>query len=89
MTDEITWRVRVNPRAQVPRLSRRRIDHLWEAMDGVVQESLPTGRVPPADCWLTAVRDAREPHCPRCDARLRKTTVAGRTRAWCPRCQRR
>jgi formamidopyrimidine-DNA glycosylase len=89
MADEIAWRSKVNPRAQVPRLSRRRIDRLWEAMDGVVRDSLPTGRVPPADGWLTGVRDAREPHCPRCGARLRKTTVAGRTTAWCPRCQRR
>ena len=89
MADEIAWRSKVNPRAQVPRLARRRIDRLWEAMDGVVRDSVPTGRVPRADGWLTGVRDAREPHCPRCGTRLRKTIVAGRTTAWCPRCQRR
>jgi formamidopyrimidine-DNA glycosylase len=89
MVDEIAWRAHVNPRAQVPRLSRRRIDRLSEAMDEVVRESLPTGRVPPIEGWLTGVRDAREPVCPRCGARLRRATVAGRTTVWCPRCQRR
>jgi formamidopyrimidine-DNA glycosylase len=89
MVDEIAWRARVNPRARVASLSRRRIDRLWDAMDQVVRESIPTGRVPPAEGWLTAARDAREPTCPRCGGRLRKSTVAGRTTAWCPRCQRR
>jgi hypothetical protein len=65
MVDETAWRARVNPRAQVARLSRRRIDRLGEAMDEVVRDSLPTGRVPPAEGWLTRVRDAHEPSCPR------------------------
>jgi formamidopyrimidine-DNA glycosylase len=89
MVDEVAWRARVNPRAPVDRLSKRRVDRLWEAMDGVVRESLPTARVPPIDSWLTGVRNERAPRCPRCGARLRKETVAGRTTAWCPREQRR
>jgi formamidopyrimidine-DNA glycosylase len=89
MVDEIDWRARTHPRAEVPGLSRRRVDRLWEAMDEVVRESLPTGRVPPIEGWLTGVRDARDARCPRCGARLRKATVAGRTTVWCPRCQRR
>jgi formamidopyrimidine-DNA glycosylase len=73
----------------VDRLSRRRIDRIWEAAAAVVDESLPTGRVPSFQGWLTGVRDARQPECPRCGARLRKATVAGRTTVWCPREQRR
>jgi formamidopyrimidine-DNA glycosylase len=88
MVDEILWRARINPRAQVDRLARRRIDRVWDAMDGVVRESLPTGRVPGFEGWLTRARDERPPICPRCGGRLRKTTVAGRTTAWCPGCQR-
>jgi formamidopyrimidine-DNA glycosylase len=88
MVDEIDWRARVHPRSLVRDLSRRRLGRLWEAMDGVVRESLPTGRVPPVEGWLTVARDGRDPHCPRCGARLRKETVAGRTTAWCPREQR-
>jgi hypothetical protein len=58
MVDEIAWRARVKPRTAVARLSLRRVERLWRAMDEVVRESLPTGRVPPAEGWLTGVRDA-------------------------------
>ena len=88
MVDEIAWRARVNPRTPVGRLSRRRVERLWRAMDEVVRESLPTGRVPPVEGWLTGVRDRRDACCPRCGARLRRATVAGRTTVWCGRCQR-
>jgi formamidopyrimidine-DNA glycosylase len=86
--DEIAWRARVNPRTPVGRLSRQRVERLWRAMAEVVRESLPTGRVPPAEGWLTGVRDRRDARCPRCGARLRRGTVAGRTTVWCGRCQR-
>ena len=88
MVDEIAWRARVNPRTPVGRLSRPRVERLWRAMDQVVRESLPTGRVPPMEGWLTGVRDRRDACCPRCGARLRRATVAGRTTVWCGRCQR-
>jgi formamidopyrimidine-DNA glycosylase len=88
MVDEVAWRARVNPRTSVGGLSRERVERLWRAMDEVVQESLPTGRVPPVEGWLTGVRDRRDARCPRCGARLRRATVAGRTTVWCGRCQR-
>ena len=88
MVDEIAWRARVDPRRKVSGLSSRRIERLWQAMDGVVRDSLPTGRVPPVDGWLTGVRDARAARCPRCGTRLRRATVAGRTTVWCAREQR-
>src|SRR5918999_1295328 len=50
---------RVDPRTPLRRLSRRRVERLWRAMDEVVRESLPTGRVPPAEGWLTGARDRR------------------------------
>jgi formamidopyrimidine-DNA glycosylase len=89
MVDELAWRARVDPRTPVPRLSKRRLARLWEAMDGVVRESIPTGRVPLHESWLTGVRGLRDPRCPRCGGPLRKGTVAGRTTVWCGRCQRR
>jgi formamidopyrimidine-DNA glycosylase len=66
----------------------RRLDAIYDGMEAVVRESIPTGRVPGFEGWLTAVRDRRAAECPRCGTRLRKTTVAGRTTCWCPRCQR-
>ncbi len=89
MVDEIAWRARVDPRTPVRRLSGRRVERLWRGMDEVVRESLPTGRVPPAEGWLTGARDRRDARCPRCGARLRRATVAGRTTVRCGRCQRR
>jgi formamidopyrimidine-DNA glycosylase len=88
MVDEIAWRARVDPRRRLDGLRRQRIDRLWTAMDEVVRESLPTGRVPPIEGWLTGARDSRDARCPRCGTRLRRTTVAGRTTVWCPREQR-
>jgi formamidopyrimidine-DNA glycosylase len=89
MVDELAWRARVDPRTPVPRLSRRRVERLWRAMDEVVGESLPTGRVPTVEGWLTGARDdRRDARCPRCESRLRRATVAGRTTVWCGRCQR-
>jgi formamidopyrimidine-DNA glycosylase len=88
MVDEIAWRARIDPRTPLARLSRRRRERLFDAMEDVVRESIPTGRVPHFEGWITGARDAGEPTCPRCGRRLRKDTVAGRTTAWCPRCQR-
>jgi formamidopyrimidine-DNA glycosylase len=88
MVDEIAWRARVDPRTAVKRLPARRVERLWRAMDEVVRESIPTGRVPPAEGWLTRARDERDARCPRCGARLRRVTVAGRTTVWCGREQR-
>ena len=88
LADEIAWRAGEHPRARVERLSARRREALYEAMRDVVRESIPRGRVPHGPKWLTAVRDAPDPRCPRCESRLRKATVAGRTASWCPRCQR-
>jgi len=89
LSDEILWRARVNPRARASSLSAARRQALWEALRSSLRESIPAGRVPHGPRWLTRVRDEREPTCPRCGARLRKGTVAGRTACWCPRCQRR
>ena len=88
MVDEIAWRARVDPRTPVGRLSRGRVERLWAAMDEVVRDSIPTGRVPGFEGWLTGVRDRRDARCPRCGSRLRRATVAGRATVWCGRCQR-
>jgi formamidopyrimidine-DNA glycosylase len=88
MSDEVLWRARLHPRASCSNLSARRRDTLYDAIRAAVRESIPAGRVPHGPRWLTAVRDERNPRCPRCGTRLRKETVAGRTACWCPRCQR-
>jgi formamidopyrimidine-DNA glycosylase len=88
LVDEILWRARIHPRRQVSSLGARRREELFRAMEETLRAAIPTGRVPGAEGWLTEVRDRRDAACPRCGARLRKSTVAGRTSCWCPRCQR-
>jgi formamidopyrimidine-DNA glycosylase len=89
MADEILWRAGIEPRTPCPRIGRLRRDRLYDALRGVVRESIPAGRVPHGARWLTSVRDSPRAACPRCGSRLRKATVAGRTACWCPHCQRR
>ncbi len=88
LSDEILWRARVHPATPVAKLSSRRRDRLYEALRDAVRESVQCGRVPHGERWLTRVRDDRESTCPRCGARLRRATIAGRTACWCPREQR-
>ena len=87
MSDEILWRARVRPDASVRALTSRRRRQVFEALRAVVSESSRYGRVPHGARWLTRVRDMPQASCPRCGTALRRTTVAGRTAVWCPRCQ--
>jgi formamidopyrimidine-DNA glycosylase len=88
LSDEILWRARVHPATPVGRLDARRRDRLHDALRTAVAESTRYGRVPHAERWLTRVRDDRAASCPLCGARLRWSTIVGRTSCWCPRCQR-
>lgn len=88
LSDEILWRARIRPTATVQSLSPARRRRLYDALHAAVSESIRYGRVPHGTRWLTRVRDDRDASCPRCQARLRRATVAGRTACWCPREQR-
>jgi formamidopyrimidine-DNA glycosylase len=88
LSDEILWQARIRPSTRITRLSKRRRAVLYEAMDDVLRESMRRGRIPRHRSWLTSQRGQREPTCPRCGGRIKRTPVAGRTSYWCPRCQR-
>jgi formamidopyrimidine-DNA glycosylase len=89
LSDEILWRGRVHPRSPVSDLGAGRVSRLHAVMASVLRESNRHARVPPKRGWLTRARNERDARCPRCDAKLRRQTVGGRTAVWCPRCQRR
>ena len=88
LADEMLWRARLDPRAPAASLKPKRLDALYDALREVLRGSIRAGRVPHGKNWLTRVRDEKGARCPRCETVLRKDTVAGRTAAWCPRCQR-
>jgi formamidopyrimidine-DNA glycosylase len=87
LSDEILWQARVRPSRRVSSLRRRERDALLESMHEVLTESMRHGRIPRLESWLTSQRGVSEPTCPRCDTAMRRTTIAGRTSYWCPRCQ--
>jgi formamidopyrimidine-DNA glycosylase len=88
LTDELMWRTRVHPRRPAARIPRQGLRRMHDEMTKILQEGNRHSRVPGKPGWLTGARDQRDPRCPRCRARLRRATVAGRTAVWCPRCQR-
>jgi len=89
LSDEILWRAHIHPASRVGALSVRQRSSLYQAIGSALSESIPYGRVPLGERWLTGVRDDPDGTCPRCGSGLRHGTVAGRTSCWCPREQRR
>jgi formamidopyrimidine-DNA glycosylase len=90
MADEILWRAKVLPSKRTGKLTARERDAIFRATKFVVRRSLETlGKDfsdPPRN-WLIHQKWKRDGICPIHRTPLRHATVAGRTTAWCPRCQ--
>lgn len=90
MADEILWQARIHPATPPADLPLARSKALWEKTRLVCRTALQTiGRDwsdPPAD-WLIHVRWKKGGHCPTHGTALEHAEIAGRTTAWCPRCQ--
>jgi Formamidopyrimidine-DNA glycosylase len=91
MADEILWRAKVMPSKRIRRLTAQDRRQLFRATKFVVRRSLETlGKDfsdPPGN-WLIHQKWKRDGICPIHRTKLRHATVAGRTTAWCPKCQR-
>jgi formamidopyrimidine-DNA glycosylase len=91
MADEILWRAETRPSRRTARLSVGERAKIFHATKHVVRRSLETlGKDfsdPPRN-WLIHQKWKRDGICPIHRKPLRHATVAGRTTAWCPRCQR-
>lgn len=85
--DELLWRARIDPRRRVADLDDRERARIYRKMRDVLHAAIPEGRVPTSPSWLTGRRDVSDATCPRCDGRLRRATIAGRTSVFCPACQ--
>jgi formamidopyrimidine-DNA glycosylase len=90
MADEILWRAKVLPSKRIRRLTAYDRVELFRATKFVVHRSLETlGKDfsdPPRN-WLIHQKWKRNGVCPIHRTPLRHATVAGRTTAWCPKCQ--
>jgi formamidopyrimidine-DNA glycosylase len=91
MADEILWRAKVLPSKRIRRLTAQDRDQLFRATKFVVRRSLETlGKdfSDPPKNWLIHQKWKRDGVCSIHRTPLRHATVAGRTTAWCPKCQR-
>ena len=90
MADEILWRAKIFPGVRAGDLSPSQLSRLFRSARWVCAEALKIigerFADPPAS-WLFGQRWKRAGNCPRDKMPLRKATIAGRTTAWCPRCQ--
>lgn len=90
MADEILWRARIAPRRRGGKLNEARLRALWRSTRFVSRASLQTiGRdnSDPPKGWLLHERWRAGGKCPRHGQTLRRTTIGGRTTAWCALCQ--
>ncbi len=90
MADEILWQTRLHPRTTPADLSAAKLREFWRTARTVCRTSLKTIGVDwgnPPHGWLLHERFKKAGHCPRHGIELQRTTVAGRTTAWCPKCQ--
>ena len=91
LADEILWRARIAPRTRAGKLSADKLDVIWRTTRFVAQTALKTiGRnfSDPPKNWLLHERWKLGGRCPRDNTVLRRTTIGGRTTAWCRLCQR-
>jgi formamidopyrimidine-DNA glycosylase len=90
MADEILWRAKVLPAKRTRRLSAGERRELFRATKFVVRRSLETlgqNFSDPPRNWLIHQKWKRDGICPKHRIRLRHAIVAGRSTAWCARCQ--
>lgn len=83
LVDEILWRACIHPSTAVRQLEEQELRGIASKMHAILGEAIPAGHVPSGPTWLNGVRGEDEPSCPRCDARVRRGVVAGRTTYWC------
>lgn len=90
MADEILWQSRLHPRRIAGDLTAAESRRLWVKTQEICRVSMASIGVdwgdPPAG-WLIHVRWKKTGQCPKHHVTLSRDTVAGRTTAWCARCQ--
>ena len=90
MADEILWQAKLYPAMRAGDLSVHQQHDLWRVSRAICRTALKTIGVdwsePPKN-WLIHRRWQKRGRCPRDGTLLDHGTVAGRTTAWCPVCQ--
>ena len=90
MADEILWRARIHPRRPSASLSPDEVRALWTSVRFVCREAIRHighGFSDPPRNWLIHERWSGVGKCPRDHSPLQREVIAGRTAAWCSKCQ--
>ena len=91
MADEIMWQVKLHPVTRAGDLSASQQHDLWRVSRAICRTAMKTIGVdwsePPKN-WLIHRRWQKRGGCPRDGTLLDHGTIAGRSTAWCPVCQR-
>jgi formamidopyrimidine-DNA glycosylase len=90
MADEILWQVKLHPATRAGDLGTSQQHDLWRASRAICRTALKTIGLdwsePPKN-WLIHRRWKKGGRCPRDGTLLDHGTIASRTTAWCPVCQ--
>ena len=90
MADEIMWQIKMHPATRAGDLSASQQSDLWRTSRAICRTALKTIGVewgdPPKN-WLIHHRWEKRGQCPRDGTLLEHGTIAGRSTAWCPVCQ--
>lgn len=90
MADEILWQTRTHPRCTAEQLDDTARRALWRTARAVCRTAMKTIGVDwgdPPKGWLLHDRFNTTGRCPRHRTTLIRETIAGRTTAWCEKCQ--
>jgi len=87
-SDEILFQSRLHPKSQVNKLNAATVKGLFEAMQDVLEKAIEA-QADPKQFPSSFILPHRTPGgtCPRCQGKVKKITVSGRSGYYCPECQ--
>jgi formamidopyrimidine-DNA glycosylase len=87
--DEICFQAHVHPASKIPDLKTETLQRIHRQMRRILKLAADRGgRIESYPrTWLLSARHRGTDTCPRCDSKLKTTTVSGRTTHYCPGCQ--
>lgn len=98
-SDEILWQAKVHPFKKVEKLTRKELEGIFEAMKKILQKAIelkgesisdfrrPSGERGKFDLLRRVYRRESE-KCVRCETKIKKLKLGGRSTYFCPNCQR-
>jgi len=89
-SDEILYQAHIHPKTRVSALSKEDLKQIYQKMNQVLRMAVECRAIPSdfPDGYLTPLRGQEGAKCPRCQGKIARVKVSGRTAYFCPGCQR-